>query len=324
MSKPPRSKRPARTRRTEPARSNRRSRASGTNRGRNTRSNPHAGPAVGRGPDSVYLPFIIVAAIVVLAVFAVVQIATPRAPKPQAEPEPTLPPVSAEGFDAGNIISDEVFFNPQAMTEKQVADFIAKWNKGCRTGAEGTACLAKYVEDSPSWGANEYCVKPFAGKKHDSAAAIIYKAAQACDVNPQALLVTLQKEQGLITASGTDLTPARYQIAMGYGCPDHTNCNPEDYGFARQVYGAARQFKMYRAHPQKYNVKAGQNNQIAYDVDPDCGFGVVYVQNQATAGLYNYTPYQPSPQALSGRGGKCTTWGNLNFYAFYKAWFNPQ
>lgn len=50
----------------------------------------------------------------------------------------------------------------------------------------------------------------------------------------------LQKEQGLVTASGPALVPSRYRSAMGYACPDTATCNDDFSGFARQVWFAAR------------------------------------------------------------------------------------
>ena len=51
---------------------------------------------------------------------------------------------------------------------------------------------------------------------------------------------------------------------------------------------------------------------------------VATIKNQATANLYNYTPYQPNRQTLaqpSGPGGDCSTYGNLNFSRIYDRWF---
>jgi len=48
------------------------------------------------------------------------------------------------------------------------------------------------------------------------------------------------------------------------------------------------------------------------------------LQNQATAGLYNYTPYQPNQAALNnlyGSGDACSAYGNRNFWRIYIDWF---
>lgn len=243
------------------------------------------------------------------------------AAQPVWEPEPVGPDLSYEGFDPSHIISDDDFYNAEAMTEAQVEAFIAKWNKGCRPGFDGTPCLADYRVDSPSFPADRYCSGDFEGEVGDTAASVIHKAAVACGVNPQVLLTILQKEQSLITASGPRLNETRYTIAMGYACPDHSHCDSDFFGFPTQVYYAARQMSVYEQNPGSYMVLPYATTYIPYAPGEECEGSEVYVDNQATANLYNYTPYQPSPGALLGEGGPCTTMGNQNFYALFNAWF---
>lgn len=50
----------------------------------------------------------------------------------------------------------------------------------------------------------------------------------------------------------------------------------------------------------------------------------MHIVNQATANLYNYTPYQPNEQTVAnptGPGGSCSAFGNLNFSQLYTEWF---
>lgn len=240
-------------------------------------------------------------------------------PAQQNQAGPQIPKLKLAGFNPGNLISDAEFFNAGAMSETQVRTFIREWNKGC-VAHNDVPCLADYAIDVQPRAATRFCPYPLAGG-HLDAAAVIYQVSQACQVNPQVLLVTLQKEQGLITASGSKLNRERYQIAMGYGCPDNALCDKQFHGFENQVYGAAQQFQRYRQQPSLYAVKAAQENAIAYHPDAQCGATTVFVENQATAGLYNYTPYQPSALTLGGGADACSTWGNLNFYGLYQAWF---
>ena len=86
------------------------------------------------------------------------------------------------------------------------------------------------------------------------------------------------------------------------------------------MYGAASQFQDYRLNPEAFQVVAGAPVQLAYSPDASCGTGEITVVNQATAGLYDYTPYQPDPAATSG-GDACTSWGNWNFYGYFRALF---
>lgn len=134
-------------------------------------------------------------------------------------------------------------------------------------------------------------------------------------------LRALQKEQGLVTASGPALVPSRYRSAMGYACPDTATCNDDFSGFARQVWFAARQFRVYEGDPGRVSFRTGETRRVLFNPDPDCGSRMVTMENRATAGLYNYTPYQPDDAALSGSGSSCSSGGNLNFFAYWKAWF---
>lgn len=285
-----------------------------------------------RDPKRIVISTIVLAAVLFVAVWLVwnavgivvdwlsgpTQRTTATAQSESTSTGPTSPTLDYSGFEAGNIIADDELYDSSTMTEAEIASFIEEWNEGCVAGADGTVCLADYTEDTVSYEADQYC-EAYQGEEGEAAASIIYKAATACGVNPQALLVLMQKEQSLITASGGSLTSTRYDIALGFGCPDSTDCDSQYFGFANQVYYAARQFQIYKQEPEEYEIQAGQENYIAYG--PDCSGSYVYVENLATAALYNYTPYQPDLLAYAGSEGTCSTAGNLNFYAFYNAWF---
>lgn len=238
-----------------------------------------------------------------------------------SEPEPVTPPLSYEGFDPGNIIGDDQFFATDAYDLQQIRGFLDRWNRGCRPGPDGTRCLAEYTEDTPTFGSDQFCPGDFVGRADDTAPEIIWKASQACGINPQVLLTTLQKEQGLITASGTRLNETRYAIAMGYACPDDAHCDPEYFGFATQVYYAARQFRVYEQQPEMFMTAAERSDFIPYAPGEECAGSEVYVENLATSNLYNYTPYQPNPSVFEGAPDACASVGNANFYAYFNAWF---
>ena len=237
------------------------------------------------------------------------------------EPEPVTPELDYAGFDPGDIISDQRFFDTDTMTADDIRAFIDEWNAGCRTGRDGTPCLSDYVEDAPRFAPDDLCPGGFSGEAGDDAATIVWRAATGCGINPQVLLVTLQKEQGLITASGGRLNATRYDTAMGYACPDDGSCDGDFHGFARQMYYAARQFQRYAAYPGEYTYHADQTVAVPFAAGDECGAEEVHIVNQATANLYNYTPHQPNGDALSDVRGTCSSWGNLNFYAYFNAWF---
>jgi uncharacterized protein with LGFP repeats len=183
-----------------------------------------------------------------------------------------------------------------------------------------------YYDTSRSIAADPMC-GAYSGGTSERASRIIYKVAQACGINPQVLIVMLQKEQGLVLSSAP--SAYNYRAAMGQGCPDTAACDTRYYGFFNQVYGAAWQLKRYANPPGTTRVftwyEPGKTWNIRFHPDATCGSSPVYIQNQATANLYYYTPYQPNKAALAAGYGastdKCSAYGNRNFYQFFTDWF---
>jgi hypothetical protein len=237
--------------------------------------------------------------------------------------------LSGSEFNPGRIIDDSVFFNKDAMSVNDIQNFIYSKSGNCDTNhATGNSsyqppwtCLYQYRENTDNHANNigNPGANP-AGSK--SASQIIYDAAQEFSISPKVLLVLLQKEQSLLTDNWP--YPSQYRGATGMGCPDTAACDSQYYGFYNQVRGAARQYRLYANNPNNYNYKAGRNNNIGYNPNAGCGYQTVYIQNQATAGLYNYTPYVPNAAALNnlyGTGDGCSAYGNRNFWRLFSDWF---
>ncbi|BDZ53761.1 hypothetical protein GCM10025870_08340 [Agromyces marinus] len=235
-----------------------------------------------------------------------------------SSPVPAAHAADGRDFDPGLIITDEVFYQSRTMTVAQVQSFLNAQVPSC---AAGYTCLRSYVETSRSQPKRAEGCSAYAGQR-ESAALIIYKVAAACGINPRVLLVLLEKEQGLVSDS---MPSARqYRSATGYGCPDTADCDTLYYGFFNQVYHAAWQFRKYRAYPDIRRYQAGRNNTIQWHPNAACGSSTVYIRNQATAGLYVYTPYRPNAAALRnlyGTGDSCSSYGNRNFWRLFTDWF---
>jgi hypothetical protein len=229
--------------------------------------------------------------------------------------------LSGSEFDAGYIISDDRFFDAAAMNEGQVQRFLEDRVPRCAAG-NGYPCLRDFrtaTSNKAAAGAG-HC-NAYQGEPNESAARIIVKVAQACGINPQVLIVMLQKEQTLITS--TSPTAYMYRSAMGYACPDTAPCDAQYYGFFNQVYNAAWQFRQYTLHPGGRAYRVG-NSTVQYHPNAACGASTVNIRNQATANLYLYTPYQPNAAALSnlyGSGDTCSSYGNRNFWRMFNDWF---
>lgn len=231
-------------------------------------------------------------------------------------------------FDAGYIISDYQMGNYNSMTEQEIQNFLSSKNPCNNTDYWYFVWLTEaYPGYSWHWDNGHFvCISEerFGDGEAigygDTAAHIIWQAAQDYRVNPQVLLVLLQKEQGLITDDFPN--NRQYRSATGYGCPDTADCASEYYGFKNQVRHAAALFRTvldggWTNYPVGWNY-------VQYNPNVDCGGSWVNIQNRATSALYRYTPYQPNEAALwSGYGGGdgCSAYGNRNFYSYFEDWF---
>jgi hypothetical protein len=233
---------------------------------------------------------------------------------------------SAASFNAGNIIDDQTFTNYRSMSAGQIQTFLNSKVPTCDTnGTKPSGHGNTRAEYGRAHGNPPpfICLRNYSqGGK--SAARIIYDAANDYKINPQVLLVLLQKEQGLIT----DDWPwnIQYRSATGYGCPDNADCNAKYYGFTNQVRWAAKMFRsIMNEDPDWFAPYTRGNNTIFWHPDTGrCGSSTVNIQNNATAALYSYTPYRPNQAALNagyGTGNSCSSYGNRNFFLYFRDWF---
>lgn len=232
-------------------------------------------------------------------------------------------------FNPARIIDDAVFTDDGTLTISQIQQFLNSKVPKCDTNGtkmyNSTLTRAQYGRSKGAPPPYK-CLKDYTegGKK---AAQIIYEAAQAYDINPQVLIVTLQKEQGLVTDDWP--WPIQYRAAMGFACPDTAPCDPDFAGFTKQVQQAARHYRNYfDENPDWIIPYTRGSNFIYYHPDMDrCGGKTVNIQNRSTAALYNYTPYQPNKAALAanyGTGDSCSSYGNRNFFNYFNDWFGSS
>jgi len=231
----------------------------------------------------------------------------------------SLSATAATAFNAGNIISDSKMFTSGTMTASQIQYFFDKKVPRCDSGY---TCLKDFKMTTVSKSPNSYCSGSYSGARNESAAQIISKVSKACGVSEKVLIVMLQKEQGLVT----HVWPSqfRYDIAMGYACPDDAACNSQYFGFQNQMYMAAYQLQRYTKDKYFNWYPVGKTSPVRYHPNIACGAGLVKIENKATAALYYYTPYQPNRAALRagyGVGDSCSAYGNRNFVNYYTEWF---
>ena len=224
----------------------------------------------------------------------------------------------AASFQAGDIISDAVMSNYNSMSESDINNFMHSKNSCNDTNLSKRnryPNLTYQIRDG-----HFLCLadQTFNGQ---SSAHIIWQAAQDYRINPQVLLVLLQKEQSLIT----DTWPDDQQIrkATGFACTDSAPCDPSKSGFENQIRKAANLYRTVLDGGWT-NYPVG-NNYVKYHPQDACGGSNVYIANRATSALYRYTPYQPGGTGTyTGSDGKqysCYSYGNENFFKYFTNWF---
>ena len=250
----------------------------------------------------------------------------------------TSPSAILKGFDAGDIISDQVMFNPDTMTQAQVQSFLNAQVPTCQNVqyATGLPCLKDYRQTTQSRPADPMC-HAYTGASNETAAAIIVKVGKACSINPQVLLVLLQKEQGLIT--DTWPTSNEYRKATGYGCPDSSNvtCDATYNGFFNQVYKAAWAFQRYTMPAgtgpgtdyysvySAYPVGQGLSDPLPGPVHgPELRIEERRREEQGDAQPVLLHPVHARRSGTRGRlrpGDGCSAYGNRNFFLYFTQWF---
>ncbi|MBL8029972.1 MAG: hypothetical protein JNN11_01865 [Candidatus Doudnabacteria bacterium] len=164
-----------------------------------------------------------------------------------------------------------------------------------------------------------------------TAAELIWDASRQSGLNPQVILVTLEKEQSLVTGRKTaseSVLQKALDRAMGFDCPDSGGCGDLFPGFYYQIFGnfdsaGNRYLGAAKSLMRSYAVTAGRGPQIngvpakvgqTVTIDNTQGppynapaSSMVTLANRATAALYRYTPHVFN--------------GNYNFWRFFQDWF---
>lgn len=179
-----------------------------------------------------------------------------------------------------------------------------------------------------------------------TAAELIYDASTSAGLNPQVVLVTLEKEQTLVDGTFTSSQSLQRALdhALGFGCPDGGGCSDVFLGFYFQLFGnfdaaGNRYIGMPASLMRSFNYSVGgvrvgsgplvdaQNNaygngsRVKLSQKGDTitlentqgppnnapATQTVTLSNFATTALYRYTPHVYN--------------GNYNFSKFFVAWF---
>jgi hypothetical protein len=233
--------------------------------------------------------------------------------------EPTFA-ADARAFNPERIIDDAVFTNNGSMSADQIQAFLNSKNSTCLKNFTTLSLTDDNNDGSVANNGSE----PYGKHGTMSAAQVIKAASDIYKINPQVILATLEKEQGLVTR--TDCPDWRYNTALGYGCPDTAPCNQAAYGFTRQIDYGTYHFRGFYDDSLTFVPYGIGRQQVAYNPTASCGSSVLNIQNRATASLYSYTPYQPNAAAIAAgyaSAPPCGAYGNRNFFLFFNDWFGP-
>jgi hypothetical protein len=234
--------------------------------------------------------------------------------------------VDLSKMNLGNLISDYTMGNYGSMSEYDIKLFLDAQGRECKNTNGGTPCLKDYRGNIPNTPSGSKAICSAIGKQDNvSAARMLYLVANACNINPQVLIVHIQKEQGLVETNNP--TSYMYKAAMGYNCPDTSGCIGGS-SFWSQIRESAEQ-KIWYGHPESKFSRFTVGEKVTINLKPnsECGAKTFKLENQATASLYYYTPYIPDSAAIRaypGTGGSCSSYGNRNFYYLFNQWFGDS
>ena len=210
-------------------------------------------------------------------------------------------------FNPNLLIEDDSFIATNSMSVGEIQRFLELKGGALRNFTENGRSAAQIIWD--------------AAHGHDQASGTwngIVINQNTGTVNPRVILVTLQKEQSLITSTSPSQTALTK--AMGYGCPDNNlpsdkdanqnGCYDQYEGFTRQVENGAWQLRYNYERTRDAKCAAGFQKGVTTYISERYREPATFAftpSNQATAALYCYTPYVYN--------------GNYNFWNLFRQWF---
>jgi len=184
-------------------------------------------------------------------------------------------------WDAGNIISDAVFYNSQALPDEAAVQAALD-----EVGGSCTASTCLRLDTYQTFPATSKWCTPYpvpTNGNPERYAVILLKLAQVCGVNPQVAIVMIGKESRGLTRSSP---PA---ALTGFGCPDtgpggSANCDAASSGVWAQTLGMFTSFAKLHQDASSVNYPEGKTSDILWNVaETGCGSAPVTVVNRATA-----------------------------------------
>jgi len=190
-----------------------------------------------------------------------------------------------DAFDPGLIMTDQEFLDADAMSEKQIQDFLV---------AKKGVILPEYEIDG-------YLVSYWMAKH-----------CQSQGLNPKVLMTHMQKEMGAITRRTPYKRQRTYDYILGVGATDGGD-KSKWAGVDKQILGAVQTCVKWHKRGMERNVyptpfRASDRKDLI-------------VKNSATYSLYKYTPWIGDEDRQIGRNLYRSPFGNYLFWKVYKGFF---
>lgn len=238
------------------------------------------------------------------------------------------------GFNPDMLISDKDFSNENSFKDAdEIQDFLE--SKNSILANTTNSFLSKLREPYTNDALKSRLEDPGINMDRPrTAAELIWDASQSTGLNPQVILVKLNKEQSLIEGhqnSAEDRLQRALDFSLGFGCPDSSPCGELYRGFYFQLFGnvdaegnrylgaAASLMKSFSTPGGRgpfFNGKVSKVGDVITLSNTTGNYeGVlpnqsITIKNAATAALYRYTPHVFN--------------GNYNFWRFYTTWFGSS
>lgn len=209
----------------------------------------------------------------------------PVSPLIKPIPDTPLQANDPDVFHPGNIIPNSEFTDCDTMSEAQVQEFLVSKGGVILTNYSVNGHLASY------W---------------------LYKYSKDHGLNPQIVLVHMQKEMGTITRKTPFTNQRKYDYILGVGATDGGD-NPKWAGVDKQFEGAILTCKKWYDKGEKLN-----KYPIIMNLS-DRPHAVI--ENSATFSLYKYTPWIGDEDKLIGKSLYRAPFGNYSFWLIYRKWF---
>lgn len=224
-------------------------------------------------------------------------------------------------YNSSYLISDKLFTDYGSMSASDIQSFLNSENSGLKNYSDTESCSPPTPTQPYAFTYYQHC------NTTQSAAQIIFDAAQAYQISPRVIMATLQKEQSLITTPNP--TQSAINCAMGY------NSCSGFVGFFSQVDNGTWDFRRFielmnnrnwwgkapsqypclisNAGTSNYNRDLLPGNIVTF-ADPGGNARTITLQTSATAALYCYTPFV-GPISDTGYSG------SYNFVVSFEQWW---